>query len=848
MPVTSETTNPEACQKRDMMRQQLYLSPVKCLITLLLLSALCRSSAAQTGPVKNQILAGYQVRVERKCSFFKINFNHRIRYVSHFPISSGTELRIMLRPIDPRRFDLDGGLEREALRPPQDRRIGVKGIQYESAVAEGPTLTIFFDRPVNFDAAGGADFQSLVFSVTDTRNGKACKPLYPGRNADGWETTVTRGPPPSDKVVARRNSTPVVIPDVPVIPNVPTATPVAVTPATASAPNSVSGPTKVVAGTRVGAGSGSSESEAAAGALIAEARSALVQGKLELAIARLKKAVELPENRRTPEARELLGVAYQKDRQLAAAKSVYEDYVRRYPNGEGSEGVRQRLQAMETADAPSVRTLRVPSIGPTAIDGTVQSPGSAQTAGGQSYWSISGSLSTFFISDDTRSVMRDPTLALNLNSTKDDHQVHQNTLLTSIDLGAVWGNADVKNKFRFSATEEHRPGMDEPDIAGVSALYLDTTIKDWDTTFRIGRQTRNTGGILGRFDGAVITYQVNPLFGITAVGGSPVEYRYDLPFKDDRYFFGASVNFGPYNGLDASVYAIEQMDRTVVDRQAVGTELRYNDATKSAFLNLDYDTHFNELDAAIFTGTWTLPDKSIVRVGGDYRKAPYLTAWNAIRGQPYGTLYDLLKAYTLSEAQQMAIDRTATYQSSTIGYSRPLTDNLQLNLDFTQAHIDGTIASYNVYGTPDMGDEFYYSAQLVGTSLFRRNDLYTAAFRYSDLKESHNYAVNLSTRYPITENLWVQPRFVAGVTEGKNTAFSEYTILPSLLISYVLWKDWNFEVEAGERWTWITQGGTRSSETEFVITAGFRLDFYADAQTCLTPSVFCTRASQAAKQ
>ena len=266
--------------------------------------------------------------------------------------------------------------------------------------------------------------------------------------------------------------------------------------------------------------------------------------------------------------------------------------------------------------------------------------------------------------------------------------------------------------------------------------------------FRIGRQTRNTGGILGRFDGAVITYQVNPLFGIAAVGGSPVEYRSDLPFKDDRYFFGGSVNFGPYSGLDASIYAIEQMDRTVVDRQAVGTELRYNDSTKSAFLNVDYDTHFNALDAAIFTGTWTLPDKSILRVGADYRKAPFLTAWNAIRGQPYGTLYDLLKAYTQSEVLQMAIDRTATYQSSTVGYSRPLTDNLQINLDFTQAHINGTIASYNVNGTPDMGDEFYYSVQLVGTSLFVRDDMYTAAFRYSDLKDSNNYAVNLSIRYP----------------------------------------------------------------------------------------------------
>jgi hypothetical protein len=467
---------------------------------------------------------------------------------------------------------------------------------------------------------------------------------------------------------------------------------------------------------------------------------------------------------------------------------------------------------------------------------------------GSSYWSVSGSLSSFYIRDDTRTVMRDPTLALDPNSTRDDHQVHLNTALTSIDVGAVWGNPDAKTKFRFSATEENRFGDDERNITGVSALYLDTSIKDWDTTFKIGRQIRNSGGIIGRFDGAVVTYQMSPTLGVTAVAGSPVEFRSDLPFKDDRYFYGGSVNFGPIYGLEANVYAIEQMDRTVVDRQSVGTELRYNDTTKSAFLNLDYDTHFDALDAAIFTATWTLPDKSVLRIGGDYRKAPYLSTWNAILGQPYGTLYDLLKAYTQSQVQQMAIDRTATYQSSTVGYTRPLTDNLQVNLDFTQAHINGTITSFNVNGTPDMGDEFYYSAQLVGSSLFRAGDLYTAAFRYSDLKDSYNYAIDLGTRYQMTDDLRFQPRVVGTLTEGKNALYQEYTILPSLLITYNWTRDLSFEVEVGDRMTWRTQGTMRGTENEFLVTAGFRLDFYADPQNCLTPSVFCRTSLEARRQ
>jgi hypothetical protein len=827
-----------------MMRQQTYLVLAKYTASLLLFGVLCASDAARSEPVTNRILSGYQILVEQKCAIVKVNFNHRIRYVSHFPLHSGTELRIMLRPIDPRQFDLDGSM-REALRPPQERSLGIKAIQYEAAIAEGPTLTILFDRPMTFDAGGALDFQSLVFSVTNTKTGNACKPVFPGRAANGWETVVNTREGSTGIAVARPPK-PVAIPPVPVTPDLPTsagsAAPVAISARPPVNGPAVSGPIEV-AGAAAKKEPGGSASDAELATLLGGARDALRQGKFGLAIAQLKKAVQLPESRRSPEARELLGVAYQKDRQPAAAKSVYEDYLRRYPNGEGSEGVRQRLQGIETADAPPALNLRAPTIGPAAIDGSTQ-PG--RIASG-SYWSVSGSLSAFYIRDDMHSVMRDPTLALDLNSTKDDHQVHQNTMLTSFDLAAAWGNPDMKSKFRFSGTEQNRIGPEEANITGISALFLDTTIRDWNTTFKIGRQTRNTDGVLGRFDGAVVTYQVNPWFGITAVGGSPVEFRSDLPFKEDRYFYGGSVNFGPYRGFDASLFAIEQMDRSIIDRQGVGTELHYNDANKSMFATVDYDTHFNELDAAIFTGTWTFADKSVLRLGADYRKAPYLTTWNAIQGQPYATLYDLLKAYTESQLRQMAIDRTATYQSSTVGYSRALTDKLQLNLDFTQAHIDGTIASFNVNGTPDMGDEFFYSAQLVGTSLFLPNDLYTVAFRYSDLKESQNYAVDLSTRYPWTENLRIQPRIVGAFTEGKGIPFDEYTLLPSLLIDYFLRKDLNFEVEVGERWTWRTQGTTRSTENEFLITAGFRLDFYADAQNCLTPSVFCRTSSQAVK-
>ena len=53
-------------------------------------------------------------------------------------------------------------------------------------------------------------------------------------------------------------------------------------------------------------------------------------------------------------------------------------------------------------------------------------------------------------------------------------------------------------------------------------------------------------------------------------------------------------------------------------------------------------------------------------------------------------------------------------------------------------------------------------------------------------------------------------------------------------------KDLNLEIEVGDRMTWRTQGTTKTTENELLVTAGVRYDFYADTtNTCLTPSAAC---------
>ena len=441
---------------------------------------------------------------------------------------------------------------------------------------------------------------------------------------------------------------------------------------------------------------------------------------------------------------------------------------------------------------------------------------------------VSGSASQFYIRDDSFRTLRDPSLPPNPNEDKDAHLTHQNSLLSSFDLSAVWSNDQFKSKFRFSGTEEHKFD-DEKDIVSVAALFFETTVKQWDLMTRLGRQTRSSGGVVGRFDGGVVSWQANPNVRFNVVGGSPVERRADEPFKDDRYFYGASVDFGHFWGnLEASLFAIEQRARSSLDRQAIGGELRYIDPDKSAFALVDYDVHFQELNAAMFSGSWTLPDKSTISAGIDYRKSPYLTTWNALQGQPFLTLYDMLKLHSKEEIDQLAIDRTPTFKSATVGYAFPLNSNYQVNLDATASSLSGTVASGGIDAMLPTGTELYYSAQLMGTNLLAEGDMYIAGVRVADLAASNLYVLDLSARYPLTNELRINPRLRLGYQIGDTSDLREVTVLPSILLNYYWTRDLSLELEVGAKWTERQQAAATETETDLFFTAGFRYDFYAD--------------------
>lgn len=758
-------------------------------IAALALSALF-AAGASAEPVVDRALSDIQVVEEKGCSRIRIGFNFRVRYSGHVPTGEGRSLTVQVRAVDRLAASSMIQLKREALRPLNARVGNVQSIEFDVAGGLNPNLRLEFDRPLRVDAAQGSDFASIIVALGDPSAKKTCNPVF--ASGRGWDADV------------------------------------AFAPGLQSATRLTSGDSIV----QRGSGGASKADVQNVAAAMDESRAALKKESYDIAIRKLRNALKAPENQYSRDVQELLASAYQRKGDIASARAQYEDYLARYPDDEDSRRVRQRLRGILTALGEAPPKLREAK-GSSADDNNPESR-----------WAASGSFSQFYLRNDSFRTIRDPSLPPEVNPDPDSHRVHQNSLLTGLDLAASWSNAASKSKFRFSATEEHDFSGRDPEIVGVASLFLETSLRDYDLNIKAGRQTQNANGVLGRFDGAEVVWRASDLVRLGVVGGSPVWRRSDAPFEDEKYFYGAHVGVTPFAGLDISVYALEQRIDALIDRRAIGTDFRYLTPTLSAFATLDYDIHFNEVNLALANVSWTLPDKTVIYGAIDHRKSPLLTSSAALQGQPFLTLYDMLKLHSEDDIYRFAVDRAATYNSASVGISHPWNEHWQTTLDVNWTNVSDTPSSGGVPGQLGTGDEFYYSAQLIGTNLTTEGDMLIAALRLADRQLTDLYVIDAQIRYPVTEALRVSPRLRLGYLTGNGLDLTEYTVQPSLLVDYALTKDLHFEAEVGANWNSRHSGDMVENNTELFITAGYRYDFYADGKSpCRLPALACQHST-----
>lgn len=121
--------------------------------------------------------------------------------------------------------------------------------------------------------------------------------------------------------------------------------------------------------------------------------------------------------------------------------------------------------------------------------------------------------------------------------------------------------------------------------------------------------------------------------------------------------------------------------------------------------------------------------------------------------------------------------------------------------------------------------EWYYSAQVTGTSMFKDGDVGIVGFRYSDATSNDRYTLQVNTRYPIDQALRVGPRVRFDYRTSKTNDDETVAAIPSIRLNYLWSRDVQFELEIGGEWARTTTNGDVDTTLGYLVFVGHRVDF-----------------------
>ncbi len=530
--------------------------------------------------------------------------------------------------------------------------------------------------------------------------------------------------------------------------------------------------------------------------LMEEARTAIAKNENSRAIRLYTKVLQYPDNPYSQDALEFLGLARERNQQYAHAINEYKRYLKLYPEGEGTDSVRQRLAGLTTAS---------------------RKPRSLSTSGRETSdskpWEFYGGISQFYRRDEIRTEVGGSNVTRSAVSNDLDVTARKRS-----------DNYDLQARMTRSYLYDFL-GDGTGNSSSVSSLYFDANQKQYGLSARLGRQSRNTGGVLGRFDGLLAGYQATDWMSVNLVAGFPVFSTKD-DVETDRYLYGLSADLGTFaNAWDFNAFIIEQQNDGILDRRAIGGEARYFDPTRSLLALVDYDISYHSLNSMVFLGTWTLPDRTTINASADYRKSPILTTANALQGQTLPDIDGLLNSLSEDEIRQLAEDRTADVTTLTLGASHPFSDQFQMSGDVTTSRLSDTNSSGGVEGIPGTGNEYYYNVQFIGSNLIKTGDISVLGLRYSDTSTSNISSVNMDVRYPIMTVWRLNPRMRLDYRDNSNNDSTQWIAAPSLRVDYRWRKRYRFELEGGGEWSSQELATDTEDTSSYFVSLGYRADF-----------------------
>lgn len=782
----------------------------------------CLASAAQAGP---GFIASSNIRSGNAVAEVSLVFKCDVHYQGHSPDSEGDQLRIQLEStsvcvgVSP-----DIAQTREQYRPAAADDAHIVSIEYDGESFRDPILRLNFSADVRFELRPAPGNNTITVRVYPLQKQVATAPASQGTGA----RIVRRSETPTRPFVinldsSQRQPAPTELPSLSLaagqklfvtkvqiegadwyrtrlgyfasaaeakamLATLKGRYPAAWVDRASSNPvTPVDVATDLATPDSVAINSAAAIRDSESATLMQDARRAMTAGEVSRAVQIYTKILQRPASDYHREAQEFLALARERKGQLAHAKAEYQRYLELYPDSDGAERVQQRLAALISSSSGR------------SGDNTGMSPPTSSTpvrAGASPAKSDNWKIRTFFSQYYRRDV----------NQLNDEEEiVSQSSLYSDLNVDARYRgerfdfSTRVTAGYRYDLLDEDDGGGGDNDFR-LSYGYADLVDTRLGLRGRVGRQTRNTGGVLGRFDGLNLSYSITDRLRVETVAGRPVFSTADS-VDDARRFHGVSSNFGPIgDNLDVGVFFLQQDIEDMVDRQAVGAEVRYFGETKSLWGIVDFDTSFSELASVFLQGSWRLPSQLTLTGLIDSRRSPFLSSGNALIGRESQDFNDLLDIFTEDDVRQLALDRSPNTTTLTLGLSRPLTPKLQFNISASQTEVDATPESGRVLAT-ERTTYSYYSTDLVASSLFREGDVGILGLRYSDSNATEVVSLNMDTRFPFGRSLRISPRLRVDYRQIKSDDSTQWIYTPGVRMQYRWGRKVRLEFEAGKQYS-----------------------------------------------
>lgn len=537
------------------------------------------------------------------------------------------------------------------------------------------------------------------------------------------------------------------------------------------------------------------------------ARQAAERGDYETAIAELNRLLNMPPGAFSQDAQELIGFARERLGENKRAQAEYELYLKLYPEGAGAERVKARIAVLANLQADQVATAATPR---------ARKPTTTWWGGiSQYYYGGKSKIRDEFTTTDPIS-----------GATQIDSQTlsttDQSSVVTDVNYNLRHRRGAWDTRLTLRDTYRHSFIEDQPNRNRLSSAYVDLKHETTRFSTRVGRQTATSGGVLGRFDGAVASIGL----GTDKVrSGVEVGRLVEPGLGGDKRFHGATIDADRiHDSVGIGVFGIQQDASGDLDRRAVGGEFRYFAENRSIFGLVDYDVFFDEINIASVQGNFGWGKKFSVNFLYDYRRSPSLQLSNALLGQPETTVRQLSQTLTQEQIKQQAIGLTPVARSSSIGFTATLSPKWQLSADYRLSSVSGTVATPTLPASDPTGDIKAASAQVIGTGIFSPSDVFIVNSSYLTSRAYNAWLLGLSTRVKVGE-AWVIEPGIKYYMQDNAAGSTSRRLSPVGRFAYRRTEHLSFEAEFNLERT-RTEANTSSEDLlSLFYYAGYRYDF-----------------------